>query len=352
VVHTKRKALSQNIPLPDLGWSADFLRQLDIDEIGTLPPARITAVHRDRLDGLTEHGPVSLHPPSGLTTGEIAVGDWVLSDPDTGRATRLLDRKSLLHRRAAGEDARDQLIAANVDTLFITTSLNADFNPARLERYLALAYDAGVTPVFILTKADLCTDTGPYLDELREIAPVAAAVALDARDPGAADQLADWCGKGQTIAVLGSSGVGKSTLVATLTGDAIATRGIREDDAKGRHTTTARSFHRLSSGGWMIDTPGMRALRLAGLENGIDAVFADIGTLAEGCRFSDCQHDTEPGCAVKAAVEAGDLSTERLNRWRKLKREDARNSESIAEAHARDRAFGRMVREVTALKRT
>lgn len=332
--------------LTELGWSADFLRQLDIDEIGILPPARITGVHRDRLDALSETGAVSLHLPPSLTTGEIAVGDWVLIDPERARVARVLDRRSLLHRRAAGVDARDQLIAANIDTLFITTSLNEDFNPARLERYLALAYDGEVTPVFVLTKADLCDNSAPYLDALRAITPSVPYVVLDTRDATAAAGLKDWCGAGQTVALLGSSGVGKSTLAITLTGDAIATQGIREDDAKGRHTTTARSFHRLAHGGWLIDTPGMRELQLAGAGDGIDTVFDDITELTRQCRFSDCAHDSEPGCAVQAAIASGELDADRLTRWQKLKREEIYNRESIAEARARERGFSKKVRRV------
>jgi ribosome biogenesis GTPase len=332
--------------LTSLGWSADFLRQLEIDEIGAYPPARVSAVHRDRLDALTETGSLSLRLPPGLSTGEVAVGDWVLVDPASGRVVRVLDRKSLIRRRAAGEQARDQLIAANVDTLFITTSMNADFNPARLERYLALAHEGGVAPVFILTKADLCDDPAPYVDTLHAVAASVPVVLLDARSPDATDKLADWCSAGQTVVLLGSSGVGKSTLTATLTGDAIATAGIREDDGKGRHTTTARSFHAIAGGGWLIDTPGMRELQMAGESSGIDAVFEDIAELAAACRFSDCAHETEPGCAVKAAVAEGALEAERLARWQKLRREDAHNSRSIAEAHARARGFGKMVKQV------
>ncbi len=343
--------MTKSHDLKSLGWSADFLRQIEVDEIGVLEPARVTAVHRDRLDAMAEPGTVSLRLPPGLSTGEVAVGDWVLIDPARSHVARILDRKSLLHRRAAGIEARDQLIAANVDTLFITTSLNADFNPARLERYLAMAYEGDVTPVFVLTKADLCDDPAPYLDTLRAIAPTVAVVVLDARDPGVAAELADWCGPGQTVALLGSSGVGKSTLASTLTGARIATQDIREDDAKGRHTTTAREFHALATGGWLIDTPGMRELQLAGTSRGIDTVFEDIAELAAACRFSDCAHESEPGCAVKDAIARGELSRDRLERWHKLKREDARNSESAAEAHARNRVFGRVVKQVKKIKR-
>ncbi len=332
--------------LKDLGWSAEFLRQLDIDEIGRLVPARISTVHRDRLDALAEAGAMTLTLPPGMSAGEIAVGDWVVVHPEEARLARVLDRRSLLHRKAAGHDARDQLIAANVDTLFVTTSMNADFNVARLERYVALAHSGDVAPVIVLTKRDLCDDPDPYTDALRAALPRVPVVTLDARDLEAAAALADWCGTGQTVAFVGSSGVGKSTLVSALTGDAIATQGVREDDAKGRHTTTSREFHRLAGGGWVIDTPGMRELQLTGAAEGIDAVFADIVELAAACRFNDCAHETEPGCAVKAAIEAGELDPRRLGRWQKLRREDAQNAESLAEAHARNRKFGKMVKNL------
>ena len=330
--------------LTDLGWSAHFLRQLELEDIATALPARVTAVYRDRVEALGAAGPETLHLPPGLSTGDVAVGDWVLIDRALGRVARVLERKSLIHRRAAGIEVRDQLIAANIDTLFITTSMNADFNPARLERYLALAYAGDVAPVLVLTKSDLCADPAPYRDSLRAFAPTVPVVELDARDPGAVAQLAPWCGTGQSVAFVGSSGVGKSTLVASLSGDAIVTQGIREDDAKGRHTTTAREVHRLAGGGWLIDTPGMRELRLAGVSDGIETVFADIEELILNCRFTNCRHETEPGCAVKAAIDEGQLDPARLARWHKLKREDARNVESLAQAHARSRSFGKMVK--------
>jgi ribosome biogenesis GTPase len=307
-------------------------------------PARISAVARDRLEAFGPDGPVALTLRGGESTGDFAVGDWVIHDPQTGRVTRRLDRATLLQRRAAGTDVRQQVIAANVDTLGIVTSCNADFNPARLERYLALAASAGCLPLVIITKADAVEDPDAYRHRAEALSPLVAALALDARDPDEVARLGPWCNGGQTLALLGSSGVGKTTLSNTLTGHHDATQGIREDDAKGRHTTTARALWRTVAGGWLIDTPGMRALRLSDAADGIDSVFADLSDLATQCRFADCTHDGEPGCAIQAEITAGRVEADRLHRWRKLQREDARNSESIFQSRARDRAFGKMVR--------
>ena len=336
--------MNEPFTLAELGWAPDFLRQLDLDELATVIPCRIAAVHRSRVEAFSEQGALSLIPPAGLSTGEIAVGDWALSDG--ARLLRLLDRRTCLARRAAGTDAARQLIAANVDTLFVVTSCNADFNPARLERYLALAKGAGVEPVILLTKADLSVDPGSWRDRAEAVDRRVAVRLLDARAPDAEGALSAWCRPGQTVALAGSSGVGKTTLANALTGAAKATAPIRADDAKGRHTTTGRHLRPLRGGGWLIDTPGMRELRLTDAQEGIAAVFDDLDQLARNCRFSDCSHRTEPGCAVRAAVEDGRLEASRLVRWEKLKREDRHNSETLAEAHARSRAFGRMAQAV------
>lgn len=333
------------LTLADLGWSAFFLSQLDPSEIGQLRPARVAAVHRDRIEALAEAGAVVLVLPASLSTADLAVGDWVLAEADVPRVARLLERRSLQHRRAPGSDAVRQLIAANLDGLAIVSSCNAEYSTARLERYLALARSAGIAPVVVLTKADLA-DPAPWLDEAVKAARDAPVLAVDARDPASVAQLADWCGRGHTLGLVGSSGVGKSTLAATLTGQALATAGTSALKDKGRHTTTARHLVPVLGGGWLIDTPGMRELQLADAAEGIDATFDDIAALAEACRFSDCAHEGEPGCAVARAVEEGRLDPARLVRWRKLKREDRANAMTLAEARAKSRAFGKMARGV------
>ncbi len=335
--------MTPSFTLADLGWASDFLRQLDLQELAATP-CRIAAVHRSRVEALSAAGPLSLTPPSGVSTGEIAVGDWALCDGT--RLLRLLDRRSSLSRRAAGTGAARQLIAANVDTLFVVTSCNADFNPARLERYLALAHSAGVEAVILLTKADLAPDPEAWRAQAKAVDRRVAVQLIDATAPEVAVSLADWCRKGQTVALAGSSGVGKTTLANALTGAAEATAPIRDDDAKGRHTTTGRHLRPITGGGWLIDTPGMRELRLTDAKDGIATVFDDIDALARACRFANCLHLQEPGCAVQAALTDGRLDPGRLARWEKLRREDRHNSATLAEAHARDRAFGRMVREV------
>ncbi len=329
--------------LIELGWSAHFMMQLSDDELQTLSVARITQVHRNQMSAVGLEGDFSLSVSGHSSTGDYAVGDWVVYDAHF-HVTRILDRLTLIERRAAGEGVRTQLIAANVDVLFITTSCNKDFNIARLERYLAVAQQAGVQPVVLLTKADLVEDTRDFEVQVQKIDPLLPVIALDTRDRMQLLPLFDWWKAGQTAALVGSSGVGKSTILNSLSGSSAKTAGIREDDAKGRHTTTARCLYPIGEGRWLMDTPGMRALRLYDVSEGVSAVFQDLVDLAEDCRFSDCSHETEPGCAIQAAIEAGDLDAARLKRWRKLQREELYNSETVAQSRARTKDFAKMVK--------
>lgn len=341
------------LDLAELGWSGFFAAQLDSDT--SLIPVRVMAVHRDRLEVTGADLDTSITPfiaDESDDETQATVGDWLLLDADRSRARKLLARRSLFKRRAAGTGRKIQLIAANVDTLFIVSSCNQDFNKARLERYLVLAEEAEVMPVVVLTKADLSAAPEDYVHEAAKLLSGLLVETVDARDRAGTRCLLPWCKTGQTVAFVGSSGVGKSTLINTLTGgDRIATQSIRADDDKGRHTTTGRALHRLPMGGWLMDTPGMRELQLSDAASGIDCVFADIAILAADCRFGNCRHDGEPGCAVAAALAEGRLDPERVRRWRKLAAEEAYNNESLAERRARDRAFGKMAKRVIAAKR-
>lgn len=343
----------QSQTLSAFGWTSHFQSQLDDDD-DHLRPVRVVAVHRNALE-VAAPGYRARVPPLKPDDdgGEATVGDWLLLKPDSSHPRRLLKRMNALKRRAAGTGRHTQLIAANIDTLFIVTSCNRDFNVARLERYLALAREAAVTPAVILTKADLIDDPRPFVAATTRVAPGLLVEPLDARDPNAVERLSPWCGPGQTVALLGSSGVGKSTLINTLSGRGVrATTPVRADDDKGRHTTASRSLHPLPTGGWLVDTPGMRELQLADAELGVAGVFSDIVELARGCRFANCGHRSEPGCAVLAAIAAGTLDPERLRRFHKLAAEESHNSEALHERRARQRVFGKMVRAVMREKKT
>ncbi|WP_237055549.1 ribosome small subunit-dependent GTPase A [Microbulbifer sediminum] len=349
-----RAAAPSLSPLQLLGWKPFFQQQLVLEELEACDPLRVMAVHRDRLLLAGERGEEVLalggtffnEPASSDTGGQrITVGDWLLLDRASRRPQRTLERQSLFQRMAPGAQ-RAQLIAANVDTAVVVSSCNHDFNLSRIERYLALVQAAGASPLVVLTKADLCDDPSVYLDRLRAL-PGIQALAVDATDPGGVEPLRNWCGAGETVALLGSSGVGKSTLLNTLGGETrAATAGIREDDSKGRHTTRHRELYPLPGGALLLDSPGMRELGPAGVEGGLEQAFGDIGALSARCRFGDCRHESEPGCAVLAALERGELDERRLGNWRKLEREVARNNRTLAEQRAGDRALGQLYRAV------
>lgn len=325
--------------LADLGWTQFFSAQVTPDEVETCQPVRVMAVHRGEIsvagDGvdaqISSRLPVSLGEEDRPT-----VGDWVIIDRETREPQRVLTRANLFKRPAPGDDRRLQLIAANVDTLFIVASCNQDFSIPRLERYLVLCREVAVRPVLVLTKIDLTDNLQSFIDRAHRLQSGLAVEAVNARDPASVAHLAVQCGRGETVALLGSSGVGKSTLVNTLRGsDSILTQAVREQDGKGRHTTTVRQMHRLDHGGWLMDTPGMREFQLSDAAAGLAEVFDDIVALTLECRFSNCTHEAEPGCAVRAAITQGTLDPARLGRWRKLSNEDQDNTGTMAERRVR-----------------
>ena len=299
-----------------------------------LHPGRITAVHRARYELICREGFIygrlktSVYY-SGSAEPFPTVGDFVhiqMVDGGDSQIVKTLPRKSVFIRR--DPYAGEQVVAANFDYVFIMTSLNQDFNLKRLERYLILARQSGAVPVVVLTKADLSAEYAAQVSSVQAIAEDADVIPVSAVSGVGLDRLNIYLAPGKTIVFLGMSGVGKSSLLNTLMGqEVMAVNAIREDDSRGRHTTTHRQLFMLPSGAMVIDTPGMRSVGLWDSEAGLGETFADLEKLPDLCRFSDCRHETEPGCAVRAAIESGVLSAERWERYQKLRRE-AEYSES------------------------
>ncbi|MET1256169.1 ribosome small subunit-dependent GTPase A [Aliikangiella maris] len=321
--------------LTSLGWNPFFQQQLSLHEWEHYLPARVTQQHKNSLKVETSEGEINL--PIMPSMPAITVGDWLLIDTQSA-FLRLLERQNCFKRKAAGVQSAEQLIAANIDTAFIVCSLNHDFNLNRIERYLSLIHETQAEAVVVLTKKDCVDEYTGQLEQVRQLAPNINVVAINGLKPDCIDLLSPWVRTGKTIVMLGSSGSGKSTLSNQLLKQPIQqTAGIREQDSKGRHITTSRSLFLLPDGGLLIDTPGMRELQLFDCENGVSATFADITELALLCRFSDCQHQQEPGCAVKKAIDSGELEARRLKSYQKLHREQQHNHADLAEKRAKDK---------------
>lgn len=318
---------------------------MNIHDWGTVPdieklsgiPARITAVHKERYEIVCEHGITHaklkakeyyINTQNFPTAGDFVMINYI--ENGDSQITATLPRRTLFSRREPGPTPRDQAVAANFDYVFIMQSLNLDFNPRRLERYLTLAWQSGATPVILLTKADLVEDYWEYLTQVERVAAGVNTHVVSAHTGFGLPRLNAYLQPGKTVVFLGSSGVGKSSLVNALAGEEIMeVSAIREDDSKGRHTTTHRQLIRLKSGVMVIDTPGMRELGMWDISEGLGDAFSDVEKFIGRCRFSDCKHESEPGCSIKAAIVSGELEISRWESYQKLKEEAVDKAEML-----------------------
>lgn len=313
--------------LAQLGWKPCFQQQLNTDEESQCYPARIAQIHRSHCIVWSRNGTETFEIGVFRDPKNMAVGDWILIPNDGERPLRIFERETVLIRKVAGQRKRDQLIAANVDILFIVTSCNQDFNASRIERYLALAAEAKIKPVIVLTKMDLSDDSDAYKNKALKLQNELRVECVNAKDMSSLTGLKILCTEGHTIALVGSSGVGKSTLINNLTDADQLTAEISEEDSKGIHTTTSRSLHLLHDGGILIDTPGIRELQLSESKTGIEDTFEDVLQYLGYCKFKNCQHKTEKGCAIKTAIASGELDLRRWESYQKLQNEqEQRNS--------------------------
>ncbi len=294
----------------------------------SMQPGRIIADYGQMLRVVSDEGELLVNRPVKKLNDplQLAVGDWVaLESSAEAQATQIrfvLARKTKFSRAAAGIEVKEQIIAANVDTVFLIQSLNRDFNMRRLERYLIAAWESGAVPVVVLTKSDCCDNVADRLTTVYATAPGVEVHAISCVTGEGIEEIRKYLVPGKTVALLGSSGVGKSTLVNTLAGkELLKTREIREDDSRGRHTTTHRELLLLPGGGLILDTPGMRSLSLWEADASMDFMFGDVEELVKLCRFFDCKHRTEPGCAVREAIKTGKLEMKRWESWLKLQKE-------------------------------
>ena len=326
-----------------IGWPDDPVRQA---AAGAAPVARVIGQHRSAYvvaDG-PEHEwrvqpPVQWTRPRFDPELRAAVGDWVALDADGKNIVAILPRYALLKRAAAGEHYKAQLIAANVDHVLVVCGLDRDFNPRRIERYLLVVQASGAAPVLVLTKADQCEIVDDVLATLEDVRVAGTPIhPVNAKDIDSLRALQPYLGAGHTVVLVGSSGAGKSTLTNTLLGiEKMKTKTVRENDQRGRHTTTHRALIPLPQGGCIIDTPGMRELKLSGEETLAEGAFEDVDALIGQCRYSDCGHSNEPGCAVLAALESGELDEARYAHYVKLRDERDAAAQSLAALRAEEK---------------